>query len=85
MPEICRFLGIAIYIYYRDHSPPHFHAVYNQYEIKIELETGIIEGTFPRHALKAVLEWYELHRDELHEDWELATARSPLKKITPLE
>lgn len=85
MPEICRFLGIAIYIYYRDHTPPHFHAVYNQYEIKIELETGVIEGIFPRHALKAVLEWYELHREELYEDWELAAARSPLKKITPLE
>ena len=85
MPEISRFLGIIIAIYYRDHQPPHFHAIYGNYEITVEIETGIINGHFPKRALKLVVEWYELHKDELNKDWELARHKKPLQKITPLE
>ena len=85
MPEISRFLGIIITIYYRDHQPPHFHAIYWNYEITVEIETGIVNGHFPKRALKLVLEWYELHKDELNKVWELARHRKPLQKITPLE
>ena len=56
MPEICRFLGIIIRMYYRDHAPPHFHAEYGEFEITVEIDTGIVSGQFPRRALKAVLE-----------------------------
>jgi hypothetical protein len=85
MPEISRFLGIVIRMYYRDHPPPHFHAEYAEHEIEVEIETGIVDGRFPRRALRAVLEWYELHRDELRENWQLTRDERPLRPIEPLE
>ncbi len=85
MPEISRFLGIIIAMFYRDHSPPHFHAIYGEYEITVEIESGIINGRFPKRALRLVLEWLDLHKDELLENWRLAEHRRPLNKITPLE
>jgi len=68
MPIICRFLGIIISMYWDDHSPPHFHEKYGEYEITVNIQRGIVEGKFPKRALKHVLEWYELHKDELMED-----------------
>lgn len=65
MPEIARFLGIVIRMYYRDHAPPHFHAEYGDHEITIGIETGVVTGKFPRRVLTAVLEWYTLHYAEL--------------------
>jgi hypothetical protein len=85
MPVISRFLGIVIAMYYDDHAPPHFHAKYGEYEIIVEIESGIIEGKFPNRALKHVLEWTEIHKDELKEDWKLAEEHEELKKIAPLE
>jgi Domain of unknown function (DUF4160) len=85
LPEISRFLGIIIAMYYRDHRPPHFHAIYGDYEVVVNIENGVIEGRFPRRAVSLVLEWYELHREEPMEDWLLAEQRKPLKKIAPLE
>lgn len=85
MPEISRFLGIIIAMYYSDHRPPHFHAKYGEYEVVVYIEDGRVEGRFPRRALRLVSEWYELHKDELMEDWLLAEQRKPLKKIEPLE
>ncbi len=85
MPEISRFLGIIIAMYYKDHVPPHFHAIYGEYEITVEIESGVINGRFPRRALRLVLEWLELHKDELLEDWQLVEKKKPLKKIAPLE
>ena len=85
MPEISRFLGIVIRMHYRDHSPPHFHAEYGEYEVSVEIDSGIVEGKFPRRALAAVLDWYGLHQDELAEDWELARQEQPLNRIDPLE
>ena len=86
MPEISRFLGIVIAMYYREHSPPHFHATYGENEMRVRIDTGeIISGNFPRRAKKHVLEWWELHKVELATDWELAQERKPLKNIEPLE
>ncbi|MBT4921549.1 MAG: DUF4160 domain-containing protein [Rickettsiales bacterium] len=85
MPEISRFLGIVICMYYDEHNPPHFHAKYGKYEITIEINSGVITGKFPRRAMKAVLDWYSLHKDELIKDWELAVSDQPLNKIEPLE
>jgi hypothetical protein len=85
MPEISRFLGIVIRMFYKEHAPPHFHAEYGEYEISIQIQAGIVEGKFPRRALNAVLDWYALHKEELLEDWNLASQRAPLKKINPLE
>jgi len=85
VPELSRFLGIVIRMYYRDHAPAHFHAYYGDYEIVVCLDTGVVEGRFPKRALRHVLEWYELHRAELEDDWRLAGQRKPLKPILPLE
>ncbi|MCC7100535.1 MAG: DUF4160 domain-containing protein [Rubrivivax sp.] len=86
MPEISRFLGIVIAMYYRDHAPPHFHAIYGDFEVTIELGTGVVvSGEFPRRALAHVLEWSSLHEDELARAWDLARASRPLPRITPLE
>jgi len=85
MPEISRFLGIVIRMYIREHYPAHFHAEYGEYEITVDIETGVVTGKFPKRALKAVIEWYELHQDELMENWDAAMKRKPLFKIEPLE
>ncbi|MDA0787821.1 MAG: DUF4160 domain-containing protein [Proteobacteria bacterium] len=86
MPEISRFLGIIIAMYYNDHAPPHFHARYGDHEVRVAIETGeILSGAFPARAQRMVLEWLDLHRDELVEDWHLAGQRKPLRKIEPLE
>ena len=85
MPELSRFLGIVIAMYYRDHGPAHFHAIYGDHEITVEIESGRINGDFPKRALTHVLEWKELHRVELLEAWSLARASRPLPRIDPLE
>ena len=85
MPEISRFLGIIIRIFFKDHAPPHFHAEYGDYEISVAIHTGVVEGKFPKRALKAVLEWYDLHREELLVDWKLAAEGKLPNKIEPLE
>ena len=85
MPELCRFLGIVIGMFYREHGVPHFHAVYGEYEISVEVETGTTHGNFPARALKLVLEWMNLHKPELLENWQLAKQGQPLKRIAPLE
>lgn len=85
MPRISAFYGIVITMYYRDHHPPHFHAIYGGYEARIVIETGEpLEGALPPRALKLVQEWAEIHRSELEVDWAKATARLPLDTIEPL-
>ena len=65
MPELCRFFGIIIRMYYNDHDPPHFHAVYGEDEVLIEIDTlALVRGELPRRALALVIEWAVLHRDE---------------------
>ena len=85
MPEISRFLGIVIAMYYRDHAPPHFHAVYGEYEVTVEIATGAVSGDMPKRALAHVQEWRTLHQPELHDTWTLARASRPLPRIEPLE
>ena len=85
MPEVSRFLGIVVSGLYREHNPPHFHATYGGYDITVGILDGVVSGTFPRRALRHVLEWYEMHQSELLEDWNLAQQRQPLKRIEPLE
>ena len=85
MPVISRFLGIVIIMYWRDHNPPHFHAKYGDYEVMITIKDGIIDGKFPKRALKLVLEWLERHKDELMENWTRAQSGKELMLIEPLE
>ncbi len=86
MPEISRFLGIVIAMYYNDHGPPHFHARYGEHEAAIAIASGeVIDGRLPPRALGLVQEWRERHREELIEDWRLARERRALNRIEPLE
>lgn len=85
MPEISRFLGIVIAIYYQDHEPPHFHAKYGSDRAVFTInELQLIEGELPGRVTALVLEWAFAHRAELLEDWDLAVAKKPLHKIAPL-
>ena len=67
------------------HIPPHFHAKYGDYDVTVRIADGVIEGPFPRRARNLVLEWYDLHKTELLEDWNLSRERKPLRRIDPLE
>lgn len=86
MPRISEFYGIAIYMYYRDHAPPHFHAIYGASEAEIEIETAeMIAGHLPRRAAALVKDWAVSHQAELRVNWELARASQPLNPIDPLD
>jgi hypothetical protein len=86
MPRISTFFGIIIAMYYNDHAPPHFHAVYHGEEAQISIESlEILRGSLPRRALALVLEWAMFHRNELRQDWEKARLGVPLDPIEPLE
>ncbi len=86
MPEISRFLGLIISMYYSDHRPPHFHVRYGEHEAMIEVDSGrLLGGALPPRARGLVEEWRCLHESELAEDWRLAESRRPLNKIPPLE
>ena len=85
MPVICRFLGIVIYMYWREHAPPHFHAKYQDQEITVEIKTGQVVGHMVPKAVALVQEWRELHKAELLMDWRLAEQKKALHGIPPLE
>jgi hypothetical protein len=75
-----------IAMYYNDHSPPHFHAKYGEYETRIAIESlEIVRGQIPRRALALVLEWAAIHRVELQANWRRAQRGEPLRRIKPLE
>jgi hypothetical protein len=86
MPEICRFFGIVIAMYYKEHMPPHFHAKYagNRASFSIQ-DLKIIEGGLPRRAVSLVLEWAFQRRDDLMANWERAQRTEALAHIEPLE
>ncbi|MFH1855713.1 MAG: DUF4160 domain-containing protein [Candidatus Omnitrophota bacterium] len=85
MPEICRFLGIVISMYYKEHAPPHFHAKYGEQRAAFSIdELKIIEGNLPKRIVSLVLEWAFEHRCELLEDWNFSQRHEELKKIEPL-
>lgn len=86
MPEIARFFGIIIAMYYNDHAPPHFHARYGSQKAAIDIDTlGLLERELSTRAFGLVSEWTALLRDELRADWELARHHATLSPIAPLE
>jgi len=85
MPEVSRFLGISIRFYYREHAPPHFHAVYGEHEAQIALEShAVLQGRLPGRVLGLVQEWAEIHHDELLSAWDKARDGVDPGKIDPL-
>ncbi|MDF9829438.1 DUF4160 domain-containing protein [Parabacteroides sp. PF5-6] len=85
MPEISRFYGIVIYMYINEHNPPHIHVWYQNYKAVINIENGVIRGTFPRRALTLVYEWLDLHKPELLNNWEKLSRFEAPDRIAPLE
>jgi hypothetical protein len=86
MPRVSQFFGIVIALYYDDHMPPHFHAIYGEFEALVRIDTlELLAGSVPRRALALVLEWAALHRGELADDWDRARAGLPLAAIQPLD
>jgi len=72
-------------MFWDDHPPPHFHAIYGNHEALVNILTSeILSGSLPLGARSLVTQWVDLHRDELLNDWELAQALRPLNKIEPL-
>jgi hypothetical protein len=85
VPEISRFYGIAIRMFFADHNPPHFHAEYAGQEARIDINTlAVISGKLPPRAFGLVIEWASLHQHELIELWRKAGSLEPLRKIDPL-
>ena len=86
MAEVCRFYGIIIRFYYREHPPTHFHAIYAEHEALIEIETGhIYKGWLPRRALDLVNTWRSIHLQELRANWERASRDEAVLPIDPLD
>jgi hypothetical protein len=86
MPEISRFFGIVVQMYYADHDPPHFHVRYAGQRALIAIETlAVLRGSLSPRVLALVIEWSALHRAELMEDWTLAREEAQLNPIAPLE
>ena len=86
MPTISVFYGIVIQMFWRDHSPPHFHALYAEYEVLIDLrDFRVIRGGLPRRAMALVLEWAAERREDLMEDWNLCSQLKTPKAIEPLK
>jgi hypothetical protein len=85
LPTISRFLGIVISMFWNDHAPPHFHARYGEYEITVEIESGVVEGKFPPRSLAHVIEWHRVNREELRLAWERCRRGEAPMPIAPLE
>jgi len=85
MPELSRFYGIVIKLFFDDHPPPHFHATYGEREALVRIEPlGVIAGTLPPRAMGLVIEWASLHQQELKYAWERAKSLETPDKIAPL-
>jgi hypothetical protein len=85
MPEISRFFGIIIHMFFDDHNPPHFHASYAEHEALISIEDfKIIKGSLPPRAYGLVVEWALIHKDELQKNWQAAVELHDFNKIKPL-
>ncbi len=86
MPVISRFYGIVIRMYYRDHAPPHFHAVYGENEVVVGIDPiAVIEGEAPNRIRSMVLEWAALHQSELRENWRRSQVGDSLEAVALLE
>ncbi len=86
MPEICRFFGIIIRMFFDDHEPLHIHVEYQDNKAVFDIQGNIIKGDLKsRMAIRLVREWIDLRHAELQEDWGLAQTGKVLKKISPLD
>ncbi|MFN8546616.1 MAG: DUF4160 domain-containing protein [Candidatus Eisenbacteria bacterium] len=86
MPRLSYFYGIAIYMYYRDHAPPHFHAIYGSDDAEVAIRSRrILRGSLPTRAIALVREWAKMHEKELLTAWAAAQTDGALPTIRPLK
>jgi hypothetical protein len=86
MPELSRFYGIVVRMYYDEHPPPHFQVSYHDAEAVVRIDTlDVVRGFLPRRALNLLVEWALAHREELRENWTRVERGEPLSPIAPLE
>jgi len=86
MPQVSRFFGIIISMFYDEHNPPHFHAAYGEFNAEIEINgLSILVGKLPSRALGLVIEWASQHQSELMENWKRIENGQAIEKISPLE
>ena len=86
MPTISMFYGILIQMYWDEHAPPYFHAIYGEFKATVDIRSlQIAEGNLPRRAIQLVLDWAELHQAELLLDWDLCQVKQMPKPIDPLK
>ncbi len=86
MPEISRFFGIIIRMFYDEHNPPHFHAEYSGHKAVFDFDGNVIKGSLEsKTATKLVRDWVDIHVSELEADWMLAKANQEINKIEPLK
>ncbi len=86
MPEISRFFGIIITMYFNDHPPPHFHVRYGERKAQVTVETiSILNGKLPPRVFGLVAEWAIEHQEELRDNWTLVQSEKLPNKIAPLE
>lgn len=86
MPEICRFFGIVIRMFYDEHNPPHVHAQYQGHKAMLDFSGNILKGDLKsRTAVKLVREWIDMRQDDLNAAWQLAQAGQEIGRIAPLD
>ena len=86
MPTISSFYGILIRMYFNDHEPAHFHVQYAEFKATVQIQTlSIASGELPRRAEELVLDWAELHLEELKQNWARCQSKLPPKAIPPLK
>ena len=86
MPELSRFYGIVIQMYFGDHPPPHFHAIYGGNKAVVDIETlALIDGNLPPRARGLVIEWATIHQNELRQAFRRARAFEAPGRIAPLD
>lgn len=86
MPVISSFYGILIYMFWKEHNPPHFHVRYAEFEAMINItDFSLMEGSLPPKALALVIEWAAIHHEELLDNWERGKKEQAFNKIEPLK
>jgi len=88
MPELARFYGIIIKMLFSDdvqHSKPHFHVFYNEFNASVGIDGELISGKLPVKQLKLVVAWAAIHEDELYAAWNKAVKNEPFGIIEPLQ
>ncbi len=84
VPELSRFYGIVVRMFFGDHPPPHVHVRYAEHKARVRLDGSVIDGSLPIRALAMLREWMELHRGDLAASWDRASRNEPPGRIDPL-